>query len=128
MRCPDCGYFTFDYLDRCNKCRADLTGERRKLNLLDVALDPISLQKIIEELPQRINKGINREREQTGETPFPRPAAKAPLPEMSPEISLEDLGSLELGMAPKKSTPLDLNSGELELAIEGLEIEPKKGL
>ena len=28
---------TFDYLDRCGKCRTDLTGERHTLNLLEVA-------------------------------------------------------------------------------------------
>lgn len=128
MRCPNCGYFTFDYLDRCVKCRADLTGERRKLNLLDVALNPISLQKIIEQVPQRINKGITREREKTKEATLPRPTARGPLPEMGPEISLEGLGSLDPGIAPRKSKSPELNSEELELVIEGLEVGPKKGL
>ena len=128
MRCPNCGYFTFDYLDRCDKCRADLTGERRKLNLLDVPLDPISLQKIIDQMPRRIDKGINWEREQTQGAPLPRPAAMASRLEKGPEISLEGLGSLDLGFTTRKPKGPELNSEELELAIEGIEIEPKKGL
>jgi len=35
MRCPKCGYVSFDYLARCKKCSRDLADSRRTLNLLD---------------------------------------------------------------------------------------------
>jgi hypothetical protein len=36
MRCPKCGYVSFDYLARCKKCNRDLADARLALNLLDV--------------------------------------------------------------------------------------------
>jgi hypothetical protein len=36
MRCPKCGYVSFDYLARCRKCSRDLADTRLALNLLDV--------------------------------------------------------------------------------------------
>jgi len=35
MRCPKCGYVSFDYLARCKKCSRDLADARRTLNLID---------------------------------------------------------------------------------------------
>jgi hypothetical protein len=35
MRCPKCGYVSFDYLARCKKCSRDLTDACRTLNLID---------------------------------------------------------------------------------------------
>jgi hypothetical protein len=35
MRCPKCGYVSFDYLARCRKCSRDLADARRTLNLID---------------------------------------------------------------------------------------------
>jgi hypothetical protein len=35
MRCPKCGYVSFDYLVRCKKCSRDLADARRSLNLID---------------------------------------------------------------------------------------------
>lgn len=36
MRCPKCGYHSFDYLSACDKCRTDLTAIRRKLGFSGV--------------------------------------------------------------------------------------------
>jgi hypothetical protein len=33
MRCTQCGYTTFDYLESCSKCRADLYEVKVRLNL-----------------------------------------------------------------------------------------------
>lgn len=35
MRCPKCGFVSFDYLARCKKCSRDLEDARRALNLVD---------------------------------------------------------------------------------------------
>ncbi len=35
MRCPQCHYTSFDHLSVCDRCGADLSEVRRKLNLLD---------------------------------------------------------------------------------------------
>jgi len=48
MRCPKCGYISFDYLKQCPKCQTDWTGEKLKLNLLDIKPDPVSIQDLKE--------------------------------------------------------------------------------
>jgi hypothetical protein len=35
MRCPKCGYVSFDHLNNCLKCSRDLSGSRQDLNLMD---------------------------------------------------------------------------------------------
>lgn len=33
MKCPKCGYNSFDHLDNCKKCDADLTEQKTKFNI-----------------------------------------------------------------------------------------------
>lgn len=33
MRCPECGFHSFDYLDHCKKCGIDLTACKQRLRL-----------------------------------------------------------------------------------------------
>jgi hypothetical protein len=47
VRCPQCGYTTFDYLETCSKCRADFYEEKTRLNLPTGPFKPISLTEII---------------------------------------------------------------------------------
>ena len=35
MRCPKCGYVSFDFLNNCLKCSRDLSSSREDLNLMD---------------------------------------------------------------------------------------------
>ncbi len=51
MRCPNCGYISFDYLEECFRCRTDLTKERQKLNLPEIRPNPISFLEIMERMP-----------------------------------------------------------------------------
>ena len=40
MKCPKCGYVSFDYNESCPKCDEDIRTERTKLNLSDYRADP----------------------------------------------------------------------------------------
>lgn len=40
MKCPKCGYVSFDYNQSCPKCDEDISAERTKLNLSDYRSDP----------------------------------------------------------------------------------------
>lgn len=40
MKCPKCGYVSFDYNESCPKCDEDIRAERTKLNLSDYRSDP----------------------------------------------------------------------------------------
>ncbi len=118
MRCPKCGFISFDYLDRCTKCQTDLTEERLKLNLLDITPNPISLETILERMPQMINKETAQDRQ-------PAPSAIPGKPKTGPDVSLESLAPLALDLSFRKPEPPKLNSDELELVLEDLEIGPK---
>jgi hypothetical protein len=39
MKCPKCGYTSFDYLDSCKKCGIDLRELRTKLQIIAVSPD-----------------------------------------------------------------------------------------
>ncbi len=43
MKCPKCGYISFDYNDTCPKCNKDLSAVRGKLNLYSFEPNPPSL-------------------------------------------------------------------------------------
>ena len=43
MKCPKCGYISFDYNLVCSKCNKDISAEQSKLNLPDYRPDPPSL-------------------------------------------------------------------------------------
>ena len=40
MRCPKCGYVSFDHNESCPKCNKNLSPERQRLNLITFAPDP----------------------------------------------------------------------------------------
>ncbi|MFH0808882.1 MAG: RDD family protein [Pseudomonadota bacterium] len=40
MKCPKCGFISFDYLGSCQKCKIDLSPVRRSLGLLDFDVCP----------------------------------------------------------------------------------------
>ena len=38
MKCPKCGYNSFDYLDSCKKCNKDLTEHKTRFNIQSILL------------------------------------------------------------------------------------------
>lgn len=43
MRCPKCGYISFDHSQPCPKCSKDISAERKKMNLPSYRPAPLSL-------------------------------------------------------------------------------------
>ena len=43
MRCPKCGYISFDYNQVCPKCNKDISAEREKMNLPSYKPNPPSI-------------------------------------------------------------------------------------
>lgn len=43
MKCPKCGYISFDYNTSCPKCNKDISAEQKKLNLPSFMPDPLPL-------------------------------------------------------------------------------------
>ena len=121
MRCPNCGYVSFDYLDQCVKCRTDLTGERQRLNLLDIQPNPISFLEIMERMPIIAQKEKPLEGEATIKV-------RSSVPPKKPEIDLSQGLSLDISIpsdlkaAPRETKRPSSKEGGLDLNLEGFDI------
>jgi hypothetical protein len=55
MRCPKCGYISYDYLDRCKSCGEDLIPTKIKLNIytkqpeIEISDDGFAVDKVEED-------------------------------------------------------------------------------
>ena len=55
MRCPKCGYISYDYLDRCKSCGEDLVPSKIKLNIytkqpeIEISDEGFAVEKVEEE-------------------------------------------------------------------------------
>ena len=55
MKCPKCGYISYDYLDRCKSCGEDLVPTKIKLNIytkqpdIEVNDEGFAVEKVQEE-------------------------------------------------------------------------------
>jgi uncharacterized RDD family membrane protein YckC len=83
MKCPECGYITFDHLDRCNRCGADwgserarsgveasvpFLGRRERSSVLEgKRIGAVALEHLLEEEFDRLYERLKREEEKAGE-------------------------------------------------------------
>jgi hypothetical protein len=125
MRCPNCGYISFDYLDQCVKCSTDLTGERQRLNLLEIRPNPISLQEIMERMPLITQKESGHKKEEA------TIIAKGPAVSKESDIDFSQGLSIDISIpSDLKAAPQELKGPSqaekgLELTLEGLELNKK---
>ena len=103
MKCPKCGYVSFDYNLSCPKCNKDISSEQAKLHIPAFRPDPPFL---LGALTGEANES------QIG----PAPAASQIPFEKEVDISLDDSSSLDLGeVSLDDSSELSLDSGEISL-------------
>ncbi len=63
MRCPKCGYVSFDYLDRCKSCGDDLVPAKIKLNIytkqpqIEINDEGFAIGKVEEERKDLLGEG-----------------------------------------------------------------------
>lgn len=109
MKCPKCGYISFDFNDTCPKCNRDLSEVKGRLHI--PSFKPVAINWLEEISP-------TLEEKETLEKPITTPA------EEKEEIELEtiSLESLEIESEKKEEEekeielePLDLESLEIEL-------------
>jgi hypothetical protein len=124
MRCTACGYISFDYLDRCQKCSTDLTRERMSLNLPAARPDPISVKTIIDRVAaSRAGESRSQEKEKTRIKP------PASLEEAMPEIDLtRDPADDPLATLRKQAKSINVEglrrkSDPVEISLDDLEME-----
>lgn len=124
MKCPKCGYISFDHNQTCPKCKKDISAEQKKLNLPDFRPSPPSLLEAL-----------------TGETIIQTSAAMFDEGQnLNIDLSLESSGELEQteGISFPQDLPdqealededeiqFDLSSDDFDLEEEdnGLFLEP----
>jgi len=49
MKCPKCGYNSFEYYDSCKKCSTDLTGFKRTYSIVPLVLPLEAKEKLVSE-------------------------------------------------------------------------------
>ena len=96
MRCPKCGYVSFDHLNNCMKCSRDLSGCRQDLNLMDFRPEvPFLLGSLVGEME---GGGAQQALSLTQETEL-------------------ELGGL--GMSEPSASEGSISMGDLEIPSEG---------
>jgi len=70
MRCPKCGYTSFDYLDRCKSCGEDLVPTKIKLNIytkkpeIDIDSEGFAVGKVSEDQKDMLTSGSYEDQDQ----------------------------------------------------------------
>ncbi|MBW1981941.1 MAG: hypothetical protein JRJ12_12055 [Deltaproteobacteria bacterium] len=102
MRCPKCGYVSFDYLSACKKCQRDLTEVRQTLNLLDIR----------PEVPFLLGSLVGEYQEESAPAPG--------------ELAFTEQGEIELpgldaGASETLEETMDMRSMQSTVDMEGME-------
>lgn len=113
MRCPKCGYVSFDHLNNCLKCSRDLSGSREDLNLMDFRPEvPFLLGSLVGEME---GGGAQQALSLTQETELELGGLGMSEPS-GPEGSI-DMGDLEIPSEDDSSDEMSLS----EIALDDLE-------
>lgn len=110
MRCPKCGYISFDYLKQCAKCQTDLTGEKLRLNVPDTPPNPISVQEIKERGHGPVRQGDDKTQ-----------VSKAFIPSRGSETALD--GEPVSAQETKASLP---EKPVIEISMDDFDLGPLK--
>ena len=113
MRCPKCGYVSFDFLNNCLKCSRDLSSSREDLNLTDFRPQvPFLLGSLVGEME---GGGAQQALSLTQETELELGGLGMSEPSAS-EGSI-DMGDLEIPSVDDSSDEMSLS----EIALDDLE-------
>ena len=116
MRCPKCGYVSFDFLNNCPKCSRDLSSSREDLNLMDFRPQvPFLLGSLVGEME---GGGAQQALSLTQETELELGGLGMSEPSASQgSIDMGDLGDLEIPSVENSSEEMSLS----EIALDDLE-------
>jgi len=103
MKCPKCGYISFDYNLSCPKCNKDISSEQEKLHIPAFRPDPPFLLGALTGEANESQVGM-------------APAGSQISLDKEADISLDDSSALDSGeVSAQDSSELNLDSGELSL-------------
>lgn len=130
MKCPKCGFISFDYPDNCKRCGKELIDLKEKLNVLSV----IPRTEGIDELPVELEVEVSEEQEMIDSSDFLVQPLQVELEE-KPEVKevdrgredeedlvLEELSEIEMkepeGSIEEVETHQDNNSSGISIGLE----------
>ncbi|MFZ0448372.1 MAG: hypothetical protein WAL98_03955 [Desulfatiglandaceae bacterium] len=109
MKCPKCGYISFDYNQICPKCSKDIGNEQKKLNLPAFKPDPPYLLEALTGSASESRIGLE-------------PGTFVESPDMEPVIgaAMDDTGvAMDDTGVMRKASLFGKNDEELEMEMEG---------
>ena len=118
MRCPKCGYISFDFNPACPKCTRDLTAEHEQLNLPSFRPDPPAILGALIGEANESSVGIQVDSGRDFETMEPQSAVGLEEATLGAEpITLGDSGELDISLKTEGEASL-IDSEKLEMASE----------
>ena len=118
MKCPKCGYVSFDYNQVCPKCNKDISAEQEKMNLPPFRPVPPSLLGALTGEAGESNVGIqigsSSGEEVSGEV---EESLDVSTDLETEEITLDDSQELDISLEPEAEEDFE-QSGELEIGLE----------
>jgi hypothetical protein len=90
MKCPKCGYVSYDYLDACRKCRRDLTEFKQEIGLQVIQPGDLDLSLVLGEAVEAMGDAVMVNEGFFKTQAFTRPAVSTARDEHDFDISLED--------------------------------------
>jgi len=124
MRCPKCGYISFDYNQVCPKCNKNIADEQAKLNIPPFRPNPPSLLGILTGEGDESNVGLENTLSKSMEDSHEMDVGLDDSVGISTsEMELDEGNDLdEIGLKQEDSGELELSGEEETLAVESEEI------
>ncbi|RMF83946.1 MAG: hypothetical protein D6736_20315 [Nitrospinota bacterium] len=125
MKCPKCGYVSFEYLDTCQNCHTDLSALKESMGLFAIKPGEIDLAMVLEEEMAVESPAGEEGMEEGRSVPTHTLAAEESLEDLS--LSEKDLGSAEeeeetvptIALDEEEDLSLDLSQLAAEATEEG---------
>ena len=123
MKCPKCGYVSFEYLDTCRKCGRDLTQFKSDMGITTFVPGVINVLKYVEGMEEAVEKtdesavatATSEEAEESGTATAVEEAIKSVVEETSLNGEAQKKGEIEISL-PEEITEPKLEAAEASSA------------
>ncbi|MBI1987436.1 MAG: hypothetical protein HYS70_03690 [Nitrospinae bacterium] len=145
MKCPKCGYVSFNYLERCKKCGRDLVAFKAEHNLWGIKPGTLniysSMQQAMEQgeprpvpsiedltdLEEGLPHGIEMIEEEDEEPTFSQDALSSVIPEAELEGIQLDLGEIDFQEEEEVTLALQDRGEEVAMELEEIALVEEAG-
>jgi hypothetical protein len=120
MKCPKCGYVSYDYLDTCRKCRRDLTAFKQEIGLQVIQPGDLDLNLVLGEAVEAMGDAVVVDEGFFKTQVFTRQEASTVVDEHDFDISLEDDLSHRARTLPLSEQPTEAPAATDPVSPTGL--------